>query len=96
MNKKKIIILTATHLFAVLIGAGIFLGWFAYYGKGILQEGSAMFNGTVLLSRYSAYLEIQRNEAEPEQYKIALLGFLEELDKLSKLPSTFYDQKIIR
>lgn len=95
MNKKKTIILISTHIFALLIGASIVGGWFLYQGKEIFEQGNAMFNGSVLLGRYSAYLQIQRNEAEPEQYKIALLGFIEELDKIDKLQSKFYDKKII-
>ena len=95
MDKRKIFVLVSTHLIAALIGAGIFLGWFLYYGQDLLREGNAMFNGTIILSRYSSYLDIQREEASPEEYQIALLGFIEELNKVKELESNFYDKKII-
>jgi hypothetical protein len=91
---KKKLILTFTHIVAVLLGAAVVVVWFGLNTKKIITEGNAMMTQMALMSRYSTYVDVMHTNGTKEEYKEALINFLTATDEAVKQPSSFYDKKM--
>jgi len=94
-RRKKIIFLIGTHLLAVGIGSGAAFWWFGLQAEQVLKEGNAMMTQVAIISRYSLFLDAQRANASPQDYREALKRFLAAVDEAAKQPSSFLDEKIL-
>lgn len=94
-RRKKIIILIGSHLLAVGVGLGAAILWFGLQSERVLKEANAMMTQVAIISRYALFLDAQRANASPQEYREALKGFLAAVDEAAKQPSSFLDQKIL-
>ena len=94
-RRKKIIFLIGSHLLAVGIGSGAAFWWFGLQAEQVLKEGNAMMTQVAIISRYSLFLDAQRANASPQDYREALKRFLAAVDEAAKQPSSFLDEKIL-
>jgi hypothetical protein len=93
-KNKKILIFTSTHLLALVVGAVIVFLWLGIEAKKTVTESNAMMTQVAVVSRYAAFVDVQRINGTKEEYKEALMNFLTAIDEAVKQPSSFYDKKM--
>jgi len=90
---KKITLLICSHLLAAMVCLGGAVYWFDTHLVEVLEKGNAFATEAALLSRYSAYVEVQRSNDYPEGYKEALLMFSEVIDQTKEIKSPMFSEK---
>jgi hypothetical protein len=89
MNRvTKIALLVLSYVAVAFIGAAV--GWFGYE-KMVL--GFDLVDEAALVSRYTAYNDIQRTSSTGKEYKEALLAYLEVLERLKQHPSRTFTER---
>ena len=94
-RRRRIIFLIGSHLLAVGIGSGAAFWWFGLQAERVLKESNAMMTQVAIISRYSLFLDAQRANASPQDYREALKRFLAAVDEAAKQPSSFLDEKVL-
>ena len=94
-RRKKVIVLIGSHLLAVGIGLGAAFLWFGLQAERVLKEANAMMTQVAIISRYALFLDMQRTDGSPQEYRDALKRYLAAVDEAGKQPSSLLDQKIL-
>ena len=94
-RRRKIIILIGTHLLAVGVGFGIAFLWFGLHAARILTQSNAMMTQVAIVSRYALFVDTQRTDARPQEYREALKRYLAAVDEAAKYPSPFFDERTL-
>jgi len=92
-QNKKIILLIISHLFVAIICLGGAAIWFEKRAVDIISDGSDYLNDALLISRYSALVDIQRTNAYPDGYREALLIFSDVLDQSKEINSMMFSER---
>ena len=91
-KNKKIALLICSHLLVAILCLGGAALWIEKKAVEIIEESADFYSHTVLVSHYSALVDVQRNNAGPEGYREALLIFSDVLDETKEMDSFMFSE----
>jgi len=93
-KRNKIILLIISHsVIAAIFFSLALLTRISKDSYGLIENSNKMLNDMALISRYSAFVDVQRHNDYPNGYKEALLLFSKALDQSKELNSPMFSKK---